>query len=368
MTRSAVRTLGVVTAALIGISAAVAAKTPAPRPQSGPQSGTLDIYFIDVEGGQSTLLVTPTKESMLIDAGFAGDGTFNSKPGDPAVARDPQRILAAARDAGIARIDHLLVTHFHADHFGGVMELSQLLPIREFIDHGPPSAAADSAVPGTMALYEAYAAVRAKAVHRQPKAGERLQFGGIIADVLASDGTTLRTSLDGGPRVANSACTSGGVPAQEKLENPNSTAVRVQFGKFRFLDVGDLSGPPLYALTCPDNLIAQADVYLIAHHGGADGSDPSLFAAVKPRIAIFNNGARKGAQEPTLTALRSFGIEGWQLHKTANPGAVNNADAHIANLDQSTSAWIKLSARADGSFVVTNGRTGERTTYPAPAR
>ncbi|MEN9508316.1 MAG: hypothetical protein RLZZ621_879 [Gemmatimonadota bacterium] len=364
MTRTATRTLGVVTAALIGISAAVAAMTPVPQ----AQDGTLDIYFIDVEGGQSTLIVTPTKESMLIDAGFPGDGTFNSKPGDPAVARDPQRILAAARDAGISRIDHLLVTHFHADHFGGVMELAQLLPIREFIDHGPPSAAADAAVPGTMALYEAYAAVRAKAAHRQPKAGERLRFGGIIADVLASDGTTLRTPFDGEARVPNPACTSGGVPAQEKLENPNSTAVRVQFGKFRFLDVGDLSGPPLYALTCPDNLIAQADVYLIAHHGGADGSDPSLFAAVKPRIAIFNNGTRKGAQEETLATLRTLGIDAWQLHKTANPGAVNNPDARIANLDQSTSAWIKLSARTDGSFVVTNGRTGERATYPAPAR
>lgn len=368
MTPIVTRTLGVVTAALITISAAVAAMTPRSTAAPSPQTGTLDIYFIDVEGGQATLIVTPTKESLLIDAGFPGSGTFNSVPGDPAAARDPQRILAAARDAGLTQIDHLLVTHFHADHFGGVMELSQLLPIREFIDHAPPSTAADSAVPGTMALYNAYAAVRAKARHRQPKAGERLRIGGVIADVLSSDGVTLRTPFDGAAPVPNPACTSGGVPAQETLENPLSTAVRVQFGKFRFLDLGDLSGPPLYALTCPDNLIAQADVYLIAHHGGADGSDPSLFAAVKPRVAVFNNGPRKGAQEPTLATLRAMQIDGWQLHKTINPGAINNPDARIANLDQTTSAWIKLSARADGSFVVINGRTGERTTYPAPTR
>src|SRR5436309_6637875 len=96
---------------------------------------TLDIYFIDVEGGQSTLIVTPAGESLLVDAGFPGDGTFDSQPGDPRHARDAQRILAAARAAGVTRIDYLLITHFHADHDGGVVELAQQLPIRAFIDH-----------------------------------------------------------------------------------------------------------------------------------------------------------------------------------------------------------------------------------------
>lgn len=324
---------------------------------------TLDIYFIDVEGGKATLIVTPTRESMLIDAGFAGAGTFNSVPGDPARARDPQRILRAARDAGISRIDHLLVTHYHADHFGGVMELAQLLPIVEYVDHRAPSAEAEARVPGTMALYEAYAALRAKAKHRPARAGDRFMVGDAVVDVIASDGEVLPRPLDGGG-AANPACTTGGAPAQETTENPLSTGILLTFGEFRYLDPGDLSGPPLYALTCPTNLLGRADVYAIAHHGGDDGSDPSLFAAVRPRIAVFTNGTRKGAQAATFNTLRQLGIPGWQLHRTQNPGAENEPDGRIANPDTSTSAWIKLSASRDGSFAVTNGRTGETVPYP----
>ena len=323
---------------------------------------TLDIYFIDVEGGKATLIVTPTRESFLIDAGFAGDGTFNSTPGDPAQARDAQRVLLAARDAGLSRIDHLLVSHYHADHFGAVMELAQLIPIVEYIDHSAPSAAAEARVPGTLALYDAYVALRSKAKHRAAKVGDHLSLGDVGIDVVASDGVVLTTALSGGG-APNPACTTGGVPAQEQTENPNSTAIRLQYGDFRYLDVGDLSGAPLYALTCPDNLIGEADVYAIAHHGGADGSDPSLFSAVKPRAAVFSNGTRKGAQAATFNTLRQLGIAGWQLHRTQSPGAENMPDAQIANLDTSTSAWLKLSASPDGSFTITNGRTGQTTSY-----
>ena len=331
---------------------------------SSPAANTLDIYFIDVEGGQATLMVTPTGESFLVDAGFPGDGTFASKPGDPAQARDAQRILAAARDAGVRQIDHLMLTHYHADHMGGVIELSQLLPIRHFIDHSAPSPEAEVGVPGTMALYNAYVALRARGTHTEPKPGDRLPLGGVDVVVLASAGEVLAAPLAGAGE-PNPACTGIGEPAQEKIENPRSTAIRVQFGAFRFLNVGDLSGAPLFALTCPTNLIGRADLYLIAHHGGNDGADPSLFAAVKPRVAIFNNGPRKGAQARTFATLRAMPtIDGWQLHRTGNPGVENFSDDRIANLDESTSAWLKVSARPDGSFTVTNGRTGQSTAYP----
>ena len=115
----------------------------------------LDIYFIDVEGGQSTLLVTPDKQSYLIDTGWAGDGQSSPEPGDPAKARDANRIVAAARDAGVKQIDYLMITHFHPDHDGGVVELSKLMPIRHFIDHDTllPEAQKDA---GTKAAYERY--------------------------------------------------------------------------------------------------------------------------------------------------------------------------------------------------------------------
>ena len=326
-------------------------------------AGTLDIYFIDVEGGKATLVVTPSRESFLLDAGFPGDGTFNSKPGDPAVARDPQRILLAARDAGVTAIDHLVVSHYHADHFGGVMELAALLPIREYIDHAAPSAEAEARVPGTLALYDAYVALRSKAKHRPARAGDRFTFRDITMDVVASDGVVLSKPLAGGG-ASNGACSASGVAAQETTENPLSTAIKLQYGAFRFLDLGDLSGEPLHKLACPVNLVGEADVYAIAHHGGDDGADPSMFAAVKPRVAIFSNGARKGAQARTLATIKSMNIAGWQLHRTTNPGAENVPDAQVANLDTSTSAWIKLSAKSDGSFTVTNGRTGQSLSYP----
>lgn len=329
---------------------------------------TLDIYFIDVEGGQATLVVTPSGESLLIDTGFPSDDAliapaFGAKPGASADGRDPKRILAAARDAGVTRIDTLLLTHYHADHAGGAVELAQLLPVKTFVDHGPPAAGADEGVPGTQKIYEGYAALRASGKHVLAKPGERLPLKGIEAIIVSSDGATLGKALPGAGQ-PNRACGAGIVPAQEKIENPHSVGVRLQYGSFRFLDVGDLSGEPLFNLACPNGLIGKADVYLIAHHGGADGADPSMFEAIQPLVAVFNNGPRKGAQPKTLAQVKQTpGLDGWQLHRSIIPGAENAPEERLANLDEATNAWIKVSASEDGSFTVTNGRTGYSKRY-----
>ena len=327
---------------------------------------TLDIYFIDVEGGQATLIVTPAGESLLVDTGFPGSGgTFSSLPGDPRDARDARRIVAAAKDAGLARIDNLLVTHFHADHVGGVVELAQLIPIRTFIDHGGALPAAES-VAGTLAAVERYAAVRAKGRHLEPKVGDRLALKGVDVIVVSSAGATIAKPLAGATG-RNAACGATAPEAQEKNENPRSTGIRLQYGKFRFLDVGDLSGPPLFALVCPNDLVGPVDVYLVAHHGGPDAADPATFAAFTPRVAILNNGAVKGGAADTFASLhRAKGLDDvWQLHRSTNAGAENFADARIANLDDRTAHWIKLSANDDGSFIVKNGRTGVEKPYRA---
>jgi competence protein ComEC len=335
---------------------AVSAQTPAAR--------TLDIYFIDVEGGQSTLLVTPARQTLLVDAGFPSGGTFDSRPGDPLKARDPQRILAVAKVAGVSRIDYLLVTHFHGDHVGGVPELAQLMPIGTFIDHGGVNDDAGS-VAGTLAMYQAYAAVRARGQHLEARPGDRLPLIGVYITVVSSATATLVAPLAGAGSGANAACPPSGIPAQEVTENPRSTGFLLQFGRFRFLDVGDLSGAPLFSLACPSDRIGPVDVYLVAHHGGADAADPSLFAAVRPRVAILDNGAVKGGAAETLKTLHAVsGTETWQLHRSEAKGATNFADERIANLSEATSNWIKLSASEDGSFAVTNGRTGATTRYP----
>ena len=325
---------------------------------------TLDIYFIDVEGGQATLVVTPAGESLLVDAGFAGrEGTFASLPGDPRDARDAQRILAAARDAGITRIDNLLVTHFHADHVGGVPELAQLLPIGTFIDHGSALPAAEN-VAGTLAAVERYAAVRAKGRHIEPRPGERLPLQSVDALVVSSAGATLGSPL-AEAFGRNPVCGTTAPEPQETNENPRSTGFLLRFGKFRFLDVGDLSGPPLFALACPNDLVGPVDVYLVAHHGGPDAADPAMFAAFRPRVAVLDNGATKGGAPEVFAALRgAHGLDDvWQLHRSTNPGAENFGDDRIANLDETTAHWIKLSASPEGSFRVVNGRTGAEKPY-----
>jgi competence protein ComEC len=327
---------------------------------------TLDIYFIDVEGGQSTLVVTPQREALLIDTGFAAGGTFESIPGDPKVARDANRILSATRDAGVEQIDYLLITHFHPDHDGGVTELAQLIPIRTFIDHGSVPAEAESVVVGTTAAFAAYAAVRAKGRHIEPKPGDLLPVRGIEAIVVSSAASPIAEALAGAGE-DNAACGPSGLAAADPIENPRSTAILIQFGAFRFLDVGDLSGQPLLALVCPQDLIGPVDAYLVAHHGGADAAEPATFAALEPRIAIMNNSATKGGALEMYEYLhRVQGLEDvWQLHRSEAAGEANFAEDRIANLDESTAHWVKLSANEDGSFRVLNGRTGEWTSYRA---
>ncbi len=326
---------------------------------------TLDIYFIDVEGGQATLVVTPAGETLLVDAGFPGSGGFAARAGDPVQARDPQRILTVAKRAGVERIDNLLVTHFHADHMGGVPELAQLLPIGTFIDHGGLTADADR-VAGTSEVFAAYAEVRAKARHIKPAVGDRLPLAGVEATVVSSGGASLTTSLPGAAAGANAACVAPAIPAGEPTENPRSTGFVLQWGRFRFLNIGDLSGDPLFALTCPTDRIGPVDVYLVTHHGAGDAAHPSMFAAITPRVAVINNASAKGGSAATFRTLRAAtGTDTWQLHRSAAAGGENFPEERIANLDETTAHWIKISASEDGSFTVTNARTDATVRYRA---
>jgi beta-lactamase superfamily II metal-dependent hydrolase len=336
-----------------------------PQPAAA-QRKTLDIYFIDVEGGQATLVVTPAGQTLLIDSGFPSNGTFASVPGDPSKARDANRILAAARQAGVTRIDYLLLTHFHADHDGAIPELSQLIPIRTFVDHESPGPQAEERVPGTTAAFEAYAKVRAKGRHLVPKPGDAIPLKGVDTVVVSAAGATLQKPL-AGAGAPNPTCGASAPAAQEPSENPRSTGVRLRYGRFTFLDLGDLTGAPLFGLACPTNMIGPTDVYLVAHHAGPDASDPATFAAFAPRVAILNNGKAKGGSAEVLAALhQASGLEdAWQLHRSLPPGVRFFNDDRVANLDESTAHWLKVSAKADGSFAVTNGRTGETRSYGA---
>jgi competence protein ComEC len=346
-----------VIAAIISIASASAGRAATQK--------NLRIYFIDVEGGQSTLVVTPERHSLLIDTGFAGDGA-GFRPGDARRARDANRIAAAARDARITQIDYLLITHFHPDHDGGVSELAQLMPIKVFVDHGIPSADAENTSADTKEAFEAYAAVRSKGQHLQPGPGDHLPSMDIEVTVVSSAGSTLAAPLPNAGAM-NSTCPAQAIPARDPYENPRSTGIVIRYGKFRFLDVGDLTGQPLFNLVCPKNLIGAVDAYLVAHHGGPDAAGAETFAAFHPRIAIMNNGVTKGGAPATYQALHPVaGLEDvWQLHASAEAAGSNFPPKFIANLDEGTAHWIELLANEDGSFQVRNGRTGEVKAYAA---
>jgi competence protein ComEC len=314
-----------------------------------PAAKPLAVYFIDVEGGQSTLIVTPAGESLLVDSGWSG-----------ANGRDAKRIAAAIRDAGVSQIDYLLLTHFHSDHDGGVPELSKLVPIKTFIDYGAPTERGSK----VEEPYEAYAAVRRKGVHLQPKVGDLLPLKGVQIRVVSARGKTLTEPLPGGGQ-DNPACAAFKKKANDFTENAKSIGFQLVYGKFRFLDLGDLVWNELGQLVCPKNLIGESDVYLVAHHGNAFSSPPAVIAAVHPRVAIFNNGEIKGGDPKSFkTTLASPGLEDlYQLHKSRNESAKQADEAFIANLDLHTAHRLQLTAQEDGSFTITNGRTGVAKHY-----
>jgi hypothetical protein len=243
------------------------------------------------------------------------------------------------------------------------------MPIRAFIDHSAPSAEADRASPGTEQAYRAYLDVRRGGEHLQPRPGERLPLKDVEAIVVSSAGATLTGPLaSAGER--NAGCRNHATATRDPYENPRSTGIIVRYGKFRFLDVGDLTGQPLFNLVCPRNLIGPLDAYLVAHHGGPDVAVPETFAALQPRIAMMNNGLSKGGARETYEALHQVpDLEDvWQLHASTEAADANFPSRYIANLDESTAYWIKLVASEDGSFRVLNQRTGEWKSYAPRSR
>ncbi|MGE5645341.1 MAG: ComEC/Rec2 family competence protein [Acidobacteriota bacterium] len=307
----------------------------------------LRIYFIDVEGGQATLIATPSGESMLVDAGWPG-------------ARDADRIAAAAKSAGVKRIDYLLVTHHHLDHVGGVPDVAAKIPVVTFVDHGP-SVETDALA---RKLQAAYDAVLPKGKHLVVKPGDRIPLAGVEVQVVAARGEAIAKPL-AGAGAPNGAC--AGVKPQEAdpSENARSAGFLLSYGKFRFADFGDLTWNKELALVCPNNLIGTTDVYLVSHHGVDISNSPAFVHALHPKVAIMNNGAKKGGSPKAWTVIReSPGLEDlWQLH-TAVEGR-NSPEQFIANPEGAADQgnWLALTARADGSFTVKNSRNGFEKAY-----
>jgi competence protein ComEC len=318
---------------------------------AGQVAKPLQIYFVDVEGGQATLVVSPAGQSLLIDTGWPGfDG------------RDADRIVAAAHDAGVKRIDYVLITHYHRDHVGGVPQLAARIKIGTFVDHGPNLEDSDV----TREDYAAYQKTIVGHTHLVLKPGEGLPIRGITLEALAAAGEHIAEPLPGAG-AANPYCGSEAEAPVDATENARSLGVLVTYGKFRFLDLGDLTKRKEVELVCPNNLIGTVDLYLTTHHGFDQSNAKAIVWAVHPRVAIMNNGANKGGSPSAWQTVHdSPGLEDlWQVHYAMEGGKEHNvAEERIANVDEkSEGKYIKVTAEEDGSFTVMNARNGVSKTY-----
>jgi len=345
---------------------------------------TLDIYVVDVEGGNAVLFSAPTGESLLIDSG-------NVAP--DAAIRDAERIMAAAKDAHLSQIDNLITTHWHGDHFGGMAELGKRIPIRHFADHGPtiqPAPAFDEF------LTKIYPQLYAKAKHTVAKPGDKISVAGLDVQVVTSAGETIKEALPGAG-APNPYCASF-KPGDKNDEDMMSVGVIITFGKFRTIHLGDLTKNKEFELMCPNNRIGTVDLFLGLHHGQDSSNSEVMIHATRPRVAIMNDGTRKGGQPEVMKVLHSSpGLEDlWQIHFSQLSGQeytvpgmfiANLLDEPLAAMPVSPIAppapgpsappapahngpayWIKVTAQMDGTFTVANARNGFAKTYVANGR
>lgn len=316
---------------------------------------TLELYFIDVEGGAATLIVTPAGETVLMDSGWGGfDG------------RDAKRIQRAMQQAGVTAIDHLITSHYHQDHYGGVPEISRLVPVRHFYDHGKMTSLSED--PQFAERYGAYQSA-AKGETTALKPGDTISLKAAAGTppikllCVAANSQAIKGKSD-----ANTEC--GSVkPEEDTSENGRSVGMLLSWGEFQFLNLADLTWNISQRLVCPENHLGEIDLYQVTHHGGNVNNNPILLKSLRPTVAIMINGPRKGGHPDTIKWLRELpSLKAlYQLHRNVQIPAEQNTTAElIANLDEQPdeSYMIKVSVdRAKKAFAVTNERTKETKSF-----
>ena len=314
----------------------------------------LEIFFIDVEGGQATLIVSPSGQSMLVDTGWPG---FSN--------RDANRIAAAAKKAGVKKLDYVFITHFHTDHVGGAKQLADRIPVGTFVDKGK-TVENDKNSKEMMEIYDAALATSGSKNGPKPKrlivkAGDTVPVKGLDITVVAASGEFIS---GGSP---NPGCGNAPRKDADPSDNAQSAGFLLKFGSFRLADLGDLTWNKETDLVCPNNRVGPVDVFLSSHHGLDQSNPPVLLAALQPKVAIMNNGAKKGGAPAAWQVIHSStGLQDlWQVHFAVAGGKENNvADPFIANIDTTDEGhYLQLTAEANGSFKVYNSRNKYSKSY-----
>lgn len=331
------------------------------------QKGSLRITAVDVEGGQATLFVAPTGQSLLVDTGW-----------DKNNGRDADRIVAAAKAMGLSRIDTVLLTHYHDDHIGGVPQLAERFPIGAFLDHGEriPSDPNDTSF---LANYRKLLA-NGKYKHFVVKAGDKLPAPGFDAVAISSAGVVMDhdPSASTASKASNPLCANVQQPATDTQENGQSLGIMIRFAGLKIVDAGDLTSDREYSLVCPVNKLGKVDLLIVSHHGVDWSSSPVFINSIAPRVAIMDNGAHKGASTSVIDTIRkSPRIEAlYQLHlappagspnpgKTPQEGPEHNVqEPFIANTASVDGKNVAIVIGADGTIRVTNDRSGDTKQFP----
>jgi glyoxylase-like metal-dependent hydrolase (beta-lactamase superfamily II) len=378
--------------------AVTAALAPASALHGAPnEPGALQIIALDIEGGGGTLFVTPEGHSVLIDAGYADSSRLT---GDHSSA---ERIAAAAQQLGVKKIDYLIMTHYHADHVGGVEPLLARLPVGTFIDHGenrevvgtqlagggivggvgrlvpPPDspatgtsggAAANGAPRKTTAdLYADYIKLVGDHPHIIAEPGYTLTVDEMTIHVVAADAKTIQKPLPGAGE-ANPACAdTPGMPSNNGEENARSVASLITYGKVKIAAFGDLTWDREKDLFCPNDKVGKVDIYFASHHGSYWSGSPAMLNSLQPLVTIMGNSATKGndpERVKTIEAAPRFQAM-WQLHASRTDPQVNVAPDMIANPDPDSAKDdrfnLRLQIKKDGIITVTNERNGFSKAY-----
>ncbi len=314
----------------------------------------LKVFFVDVEGGQATLFVTPDGQSMLIDTGWAGNG-----------GRDADRIVAVARQAGLSRINYVVITHYHDDHVGGLAQLAAKIPIDTVVDHGPNRETGNAGTEKNWKTYQELVANN-KFKRLTVKPGDILPIQRIHVTVISADGQLIQSPLPGAGDT-NNACKDSQTHPADPTENARSIGLMIQLGNLKVVDLGDLSWAKEMELMCPLNKLGKVNVYIVSHHGWSESGSPALVRGLEPRVAIMDNGAKKGGSPSTWEILRATPhLEDiWQLHFSEEGGKKGNPpEEFIANVEGTDAGnYLELHGNSDGSFSVFNSRTQKTKKY-----